>query len=132
MPTSVGSPLTNERLAQNSLLSGLSGSNAAIVLEAGTFVRLKTRKKIYDPNLPIREAFFPITSVLSIVTLMANGVAIEVGTVGCEGVSALPLLLGSTTSANESYCQVPGDAIALPATLFLQLSNLDLGFRRLL
>ena len=128
----ISSQVTNSLLAQNSILSGLSGAHAATVLEAGRLVRLKTRERIYDANAPIREAFFPITSVLSIVTLMTNGVAIEVGTVGCEGVSALPLLLGSTTSANESYCQVPGEAISLPASLFLQLSNDDVGFRQLL
>jgi hypothetical protein len=132
MPIAHSSPVTTDLLAKNSILSSLAGSHAAAVLEFGRLIRLKTRERIYDANATIYEAFFPIDSVLSIVTLMKNGVAIEVGTVGCEGVSALPLLLGSTTSANESYCQVPGDTISLPAPLFLELSNDDLGFRRLL
>jgi CRP-like cAMP-binding protein len=132
MPILFGISVTSELLAQNSLLGGLADSYVPAVLEAGRLVRLKTRERIYDANSTIGEAFFPINSVLSIVTLMENGVAIEVGTVGREGVSALPVLLGSTTSANESYCQVPGDAISLPVSLFLQLSNEDLGFRKLL
>jgi len=132
MLSSVGSPVTRELLEQNSILSGLAGSHAAEVLEAGKFVRLKTREKVYDANATIREALFPINSVLSIVTEMEDGGAIEVGTVGCEGVSAIPLLLGSTTSANGSYCQVPGDAISLPAALFTELSDDNARFRRLL
>ena len=42
----------------------------------------------------------------------------EVGTVGREGVSAIPLLLGATTSANESYCQVPGHAVVVDSDHF--------------
>jgi len=132
MPIAASVPLTPELLAKNSILSSLAGPHAARVLESGRLVRLATREQIYEADETIREAFFPIDSVLSIVTMMKNGVAIEVGTVGCEGVSALPLLLGAKTSANESYCQVPGDAISLPVSLFLQLSNDDVGFRRLL
>jgi CRP-like cAMP-binding protein len=130
--TGNGSPVTLDLLEQNSILKGLVGSHSATVLEAGRLVRLETRQKVYASNETINEAYFPLDCVLSIVTEMQDGGAIEVGTVGCEGVSAIPLLLGSTTSANESYCQVPGDAISLPASLFTQLMNENSGFRRLL
>jgi CRP-like cAMP-binding protein len=95
-------------------------------------VDLESRQKIYDPDEPIKTVYFPTTSVLSIVARMEDGGAIEVGTVGKEGVSALPLILGSTTSANESYCQVPGKAVAIPADFFMELCGGDKEFRRLL
>lgn len=59
------------------------------------------------------------------------GIQIEVGTIGREGTSALPLLLGAQTSANESYCQVPGAAIEMDAELFQSLRT-DEKFRQLL
>jgi len=62
---------------------------------------------------------------------MKDGSQIEVGTIGREGVSAIPLLLGATTSANESYCQVPGAALKIDVALFESLKA-DINFRQLL
>jgi len=124
--------LTADSLEQNSILSVLTGGSAAAVLDTGKLVDLRTRQKIYDADATIHEAFFPVNSVLSVVTEMQDGGMIEVGTVGCEGVSAIPLLLGSKTSANMSYCQVPGLAISIPVKLFEVLAKSDHGFRSLL
>lgn len=89
------------------------------------------RRQIYWPDELIEHVYFPIDCVLSVVTRLENGNQIEVGTVGREGVSGLPLLLGATTSANESYCQVPGTAVRIDTALFQSLKG-DEKFRRLL
>jgi CRP-like cAMP-binding protein len=70
--------------------------------------------------------------VLSIVTRMRDGHQIEIGTVGREGMSAFPLLLGASTSANDCYCQVPGAAVRIRTDLFRALSEREAGFRQLL
>lgn len=110
----------------------MDGPRAAYFLSLAKVVDLAIRQKIYDPDEPIATVYFPITSVLSVVARMEDGGMIEVGTIGKEGVSALPLLLGSTTSANECYCQVPGIAIAITSEFFMEISNDDREFRRLL
>ncbi len=127
-----GVSLRLDLLQQNSLLRGLTGPDAEAAAKFGRLIDLQTRQEIYDANAEIREAFFPIGSVLSVVARLRNGQMIEVGTIGREGVSGIPLLLGSTTSANESYCQVPGLAISLPAAFFTHLQETNLAFRRLL
>lgn len=124
--------LTAELLAENALLRGLRGADADLILQTGKLDDLKVRQKIYGANEEILAAFFPIKSVLSVVAELKNGDMIEVGTVGNEGVSALPLLLGSTTSANHSYCQVPGLAICVPTETFTYLQKENTDFRRLL
>jgi CRP-like cAMP-binding protein len=88
------------------------------------------RKKIYDANAEIEHVYFPLTCVLSVVAEMQDGSMVEVGTVGYEGVSALPLILGSTTSANQSYCQVPGEAIRISRDLFANLMRGNHDFQR--
>jgi CRP-like cAMP-binding protein len=88
------------------------------VLENGRLITLTTPQQIYEAGCEIHEVFFPVDSVLSVVTQMRDGGSIEVGTVGREGVSAIPLLLGATTSANESYCQVPGRAVVISSDHF--------------
>jgi CRP-like cAMP-binding protein len=81
----------------------------------------------------IHEVYFPIDAVLSVVTQMQDGGSIEVGTVGREGVSAIPLLLGAIKSANESYCQVPGRAVVISSDHFRRLlSACDQQFRNVL
>src|SRR5580698_167684 len=118
MNTKQTTKLTESLLKQNAVLCGLSPQMVADVIEAGSLVILETPQQIYEAGLPIREVYFPIEAVLSVVTQMYDGGSIEVGTVGREGVSAIPLLLGATTSANESYCQVPGRAVVISSDHF--------------
>jgi len=123
---------TAELLEQNLLLRHLTGPDADAVLESGEVMRLELRQKIYDANAEIDLVYFPLTCVLSVVAEMQDGGMIEVGTVGYEGVSALPLVLGSTTSENQSYCQVPGDAIVISSEMFARLTKDNPKFRPVL
>lgn len=124
---------TQAVLKQNAILGGLSPSTIAAVIETGKLIALETPQQIYEAGTPIREVYFPIDSVLSVVTQMRDGGSIEVGTVGREGVSAIPLLLGATTSANESYCQVPGLALVISSDQFRRLLGIgDEQFRSVL
>ena len=60
-------------LAQNAILSGLSAATIAEVLKTAKLVALKTSEQIYEAGLPIRDVYFPIDSVLSVVTQMRDG-----------------------------------------------------------
>jgi CRP-like cAMP-binding protein len=115
--------LTATILQQNAILTGLNADEADEVLEKGKLIDLTTPQQIYEAGREIHEVFFPIDSVLSVVTQMRDASSIEIGTVGREGVSAIPLLLGATTSANESYCQVPGRAVVISSNHFRGLLN---------
>ncbi|MDQ6924789.1 MAG: Crp/Fnr family transcriptional regulator [Candidatus Eremiobacteraeota bacterium] len=123
---------TPELLGENLLLRHLTGADADSVLNLGEVVRLKLRQKVYAADVEIDRVYFPLTCVLSVVAEMQDGGMIEVGTVGYEGVSAIPLILGATTSENHSYCQVPGDAIVISARMFENLTQNNPEFRRLL
>ena len=124
---------TEAILKQNAILGGLSPSMIVEVIETGKLITLQTPQQIYEAGAPIREVYFPIDAVLSVVTQMRDGGSIEVGTVGREGVSAIPLLLGSTTSANESYCQVPGRSVVISSDRFRRLLGIgDDSFRSVL
>jgi CRP-like cAMP-binding protein len=121
--------LTPELLDQNLLLRHLRGDDAKNIAKAGEVAHLTLRQKIYDANTDIDKVYFPLTCVLSVVAQMQDGNMIEVGTIGYEGVSAIPLVLGSTRSANHSYCQVPGRAILLARDLFTYLMQKNIDFR---
>jgi CRP-like cAMP-binding protein len=111
-------------------LRGLPEPFLSRIAEQGELVDLVVRQVIYEPEEPIREVYFPTDCVLSIVSTMKDGNQIEIGTIGREGTSAFPLLLGASSSANDCYCQVPGSAIRIAAALFHELSASEAGIRR--
>jgi CRP-like cAMP-binding protein len=119
-------------LEQNAILQGLDDKIAARILNDGQHVHLALRQQIYVPEQRIDSVYFPLGCVLSVVTDMKDGTQIEVGTIGREGMSAIPLLMGASTTANNSYCQVRGDAIEVPVGLFRELMTTNGPFRQLL
>ena len=120
-----------DKVSLNAILAGIDRSELNAVIEQGSLVNLRVRHQIYQPEEVIDTVWFPIDSVLSIVTRMEDGRMIEVGTIGREGMTAIPLLLGATATANECYCQVPGSAIKISAKLFQSLRT-STTFRQLL
>jgi CRP-like cAMP-binding protein len=108
---------------QNSVLAGLNDAAVGEVLQEGRLLYIETPRQIYEAGRTIQDVYFPIDAVLSVVTEMRNGGSIEVGTVGREGFSAIPLLLGATTSENESYCQVRGRVVVITSDHFKRLMS---------
>lgn len=102
------------------------------VLEHGDLIDLPLRKVIYEPEQRIDVVYFPVDTVLSIVARMLDGSEIEVGTIGREGMSAFPLLMGAASTANACYVQVRGSAVTIPATVFRALVESDPAFRQVL
>ncbi len=117
-------------MRENSILNALSEASAARVVAQGSFVPLALREQIYESEQPIHDVYFPLDGVLSVVARMRDGSQIEIGTIGREGMSAFPLLMGASSTANDCYVQVRGSAIRIPATLFHELAATDDGFRQ--
>jgi CRP-like cAMP-binding protein len=88
-------------LDENAILRHVNGDEAKRILETGELVDMPARYVIYRAGEPIHEVFFPIDCVLSVVTRMKDGEEIEVGTIGREGTSGIPLLMGGVTTAND-------------------------------
>ena len=124
--------ITTEDLRRNAILAALEETASSSVIGHGEYVQLELRERIYEPEQPIREVFFPTNSVLSIVSQMKDGDHIEIGTIDREGVSAFPLLMGASSTANDCYCQVPGGAVKIAVELFRDLSATNQAFRQVL
>jgi len=113
----------------NAILSSLAGDEREFAFTNGEIVEFKVRQSAYQPETRINEAYFPLGAILSVVARMRDGAMIEIGTIGREGTSAIPLMMGSETSANECFCQVPGQAWKMPADTFRGLLSRSAGFR---
>ena len=76
-------------------------------------VTMKIRTPVFDDHSNIRHVYFPITGVISVLATMRNGAAVEIGTVGNEGMAGLPAFLGATRSPGQAVQQIPGDSYQL-------------------
>lgn len=62
----------------------------------------------YEPDEPIDDVYFPISSVFSVVAVTDGRIVLEVATIGSEGMVGLPVYLGASSSPQAAFCQVPG------------------------
>lgn len=92
------------------------------------------QQSVYGDNRPNEYAYFPHAGVFSMVILphQEDGMAVEVATVGNEGMVGLPLLLGGGATPGECFCQVPGQAARIGAETFQCLIDTCPEFRRVL
>ena len=105
---------------QNLLLTALNGQGDTL-MSSLELVTLGLRHILYEPDVPIDYVYFPVDGVMSMLAQVEDGIEIEVGTVGNEGMIGLPLFLGSDTTPGRAFSQVPGHAYRLPAAAFKEL-----------
>jgi CRP-like cAMP-binding protein len=108
---------------RNHLLGALRGSESEHVLQRFEPVRLAQGDALYEPDQPIRYVYFPETVVASLVNSLSDGLSVEVGTVGCEGMVGLPVFLGGATSSTRAIAQIAGTAQRLDAESFTRLAS---------
>jgi CRP-like cAMP-binding protein len=87
-------------------------------------VSLNFEETLYEPDGLIRYVYFPTNSVISLVIVLDNGSAAEVGRVGDEGMVGLPVFLGVEKNHTRAFVQIPGEALRMKAQVFLQQSCL--------
>src|SRR3954451_15874744 len=87
-----------EIVQQNRLLAALPVAEQRRLAADLAVVDLDMRDQIYDIDATITEVYFPLTCVLSIAALADGDVAVEVATIGFEGMAGLPVFLGTPAS----------------------------------
>ena len=78
-------------------------------------VPIDVKQLLHHQGQPIERIYFPNGGVISMVTVLSNGVTIEGATIGVEGLVGIPAFFADTPlSPFESVVQVPDtDAMAL-------------------
>src|ERR1700677_2845356 len=97
----------------NRLLARLPPEEYERLLPRLQVVPLPLKHVLFEARSAIDSAYFPNRGVVSALTVMEDGRAIEVATIGHEGMTGLPLLVGAQTTANRMIVQVPGDAMRM-------------------
>jgi CRP-like cAMP-binding protein len=113
MPSAVNDRALDPR--RNQLLRALRADEYERVTATLEPVHLEVRDMVFDVNAPVDYLYFPVVGVLSQVAVLDGETAVEVSTIGREGMAGLPAFLGAVTSPNRMFCQVEADALRLPA-----------------
>jgi hypothetical protein len=78
-------------------------------------VELAFRQTLHVSKEPIAAVYFPESGYVSRLASMDDGDSAEIGLMGPEGMTGLPLLLGADRDNFELMVQVPGTALRLDA-----------------
>ena len=70
---------------------------------------------VYKADVRLAYAYFPTTSIVSMVSEMPNGDTAEIAITGNDGMVGTPLLMGATKSPNDAIVQCAGVAYRITA-----------------
>ncbi|MGB7086607.1 MAG: Crp/Fnr family transcriptional regulator [Phormidesmis sp.] len=110
----------NSSAMQNQLLGNLSED---------AYQRLKPHLQVqsfslgavlYPPMEPITKVYFPVSALLSWISLLEDGSLTEIALVGNEGVAGLPVIWGGGFTPNSMLVQFPGEVVVVEAEPLLQ------------
>ena len=101
----------------NRLLASLPSEELKALHPHMEQVSLSHGQRLILPHEPIPFVYFPLNSLLSLVTVMEDGSTVEAGSIGREGMAGLPILLDAGTTPSQTLTQIPGQAVRVKAQI---------------
>lgn len=108
----------NRSRIENGLLAALPRQDYQNVLGELELVTLGSGDMLYKPGERIQHVYFPNDSQVSLLMVLADRKALEVGLVGREGMVGIPVALGADASSVLALVQGPGSALRMKADSF--------------
>jgi len=116
----------------NELLAALPRKDYLRLLPGLVKVPLTFGEVLCEPGKLIRHVYFPNDSIVSLLTIVDDHMALEVGLVGREGMVGIPLALGYNHSAVRSLVQGSGAALRMKAGRFQRELRQSLPLQRIM
>jgi CRP-like cAMP-binding protein len=113
----------------NRLLAALKKPDFDLLAPHLALVDLVQNDTVFDAGKPATHVWFPHEGVISMVATDAEGGAVEVATVGREGMTGIAPVLGSDTMASDSMVQVSGQASRMETSRFVSAIEASPSFR---
>jgi CRP-like cAMP-binding protein len=80
-------------------------------------VQLKLHQVIHEAGATLKSGYFCNSGMFSVLTVTPDGRHVEVGLIGKEGFSAVPLIVGFRTSYTRTVVQAEGTAFRVDASI---------------
>src|SRR5665648_486454 len=110
-------PPPDHDLRSNRLLGGLEPASRKRLDPHLEPIDFKLGDMVCDAGGLLKHAYFPRGSVLSLLTVLENGAAIETANIGREGAFGLFAAMYSRVSFNRCLVQLEGDMVRCPIEL---------------
>jgi CRP-like cAMP-binding protein len=104
----------------NRLLELLPGEECERLLPALQWVHLPRGRVLCEAGDVAQYVYFPLNGVISLLSSTEAGEVIEVGMVGNEGTTALPVILHAREMPYRAVIQVPVDALRIEPEVIQQ------------
>ena len=117
---------------ENRLLARLLTEDGESLVRSCERVTLELKSTLYEALAEIDYVYFPLSAVTSFLTIMADGAAIEVASIGKEGVVGATALLGAKTSPHRVIVQAAGDALRIPTRALQEEAASDTPLQKVL
>ena len=118
--------------AENSLVSKLPLADIAAFLERAKTVSCALRESIFEVGERFDRVLFPISGMVSLVTVLKDGTSLEAMAVGREGFVGLPLFHGIPVARSKGICQIEGEFYEMTPNDFVSLLTSSSELRRIL
>jgi len=106
---------------RNRLLAALPADDLHLLEGQLQSVQLEKRRVLEAPNRSVDYVYFPETVIASVVAVCGREERIEIGLIGCEGMTGLTVLMGNHKTPHSTYVQVEGEALRVEAEAFRRL-----------
>jgi CRP-like cAMP-binding protein len=103
----------------NRLLAALPPEVFDSILADSTRVPLTAAAMLHEQDEPVQDVILPESGVVSLVTVMEDGMAVEAAVIGQEGVVGFPLTADGL-SPWRAVVQVEGEGLRIPVHSFKQ------------
>jgi CRP-like cAMP-binding protein len=100
---------------RNRLLQKISPEDWDLIGPSLEAITLKERQVIEVPGKPIAHCYFLEIGVASVVAVDSEDHRIEVGVIGFEGITGVPLIMGDNRAQHSTYMQIGGSGHRIPA-----------------
>jgi CRP-like cAMP-binding protein len=102
---------------ENHLLAALPTEDLERLVPSLTLVPLPLGEALYEAGSKLRHVYFPTTSIVSLLYVMADGASAEIAVVGNEGLIGVSLFMGGETTPSRAVVQSAGHAYQLTGKL---------------
>jgi CRP-like cAMP-binding protein len=99
--------------SQNLILNSLPKGELDLLLPCLEHATIRAHEVLVEPDETIKDVYFPLSCMISLVTLLDDGVTIESATIGNEGMSGLSVFHGLDVSTARAIVQMEGETYKL-------------------
>jgi CRP-like cAMP-binding protein len=105
----------------NLLLDSMAAADFETLRPYLDSLSVQVHEVLVEPNEEIAFVYFPMTCMISLVTLLEDGVSIESATIGNEGMSGLSVFHGLAISTSRAVVQMEGETLRLESSILTKL-----------